>query len=714
MSGNPLEDALSLYQSGRLRDAQKLAERCVERAPDHPEARRLLATILADRGRLAEALTHIQRVVEAHPDHLPAVAALADIQLRAGELSAAEDTLRGAIASDARIGLLHSNLGTVLMRQARIPQAIESYRNALRVQPDFADAQHNLGRALLLIGDLDGAAAQLTTYLTTTPADADARYTLGSIRLAQRRSDATDHLLAAIQLDPAETRYRLDLVQALVYARADEGLTSPADRNALEELLLARYADPDIDPAPLVEVAAELLAADPNFLLLGAHGRMGDLSASDLAIHLASLTRPLFLAMLQGGAIWGPDLEDLARGIRRALLAAASEGALAGLPATIDDLLVALATQAWLNEYVWSADDAERAWLAALGETPREVLIAACYRPLTPGCRDALANIPQAATLIEEQLDAVADRERIAAEVPALAEVADAVSLDVQAQYEANPYPRLQRVNRLTPRRFQDELASVLPLVDRDLLPDTDAPRILIAGCGTGQHVTQTATRYAGAEVLAVDLSAASLAYAGQRARRSGLEVEFMQADILQLGSLGRRFDLIECAGVLHHMADPEAGWRTLLSALADDGVMRIALYSERARHAISAARALFDHLPQTADDIRAARDRLRALAPDHPAAAVLGSRDFYTLSECRDLLFHVQEHRFSIPQLAEIIDRLGLVFLGFELPPGVASDYRERFPDDPAMVSLPDWDAFEQDAPDTFSGMYQFLVRRR
>jgi len=41
--------------------------------------------------------------------------------------------------------------------------------------------------------------------------------------------------------------------------------------------------------------------------------------------------------------------------------------------------------------------------------------------------------------------------------------------------------------------------------------------------------------------------------------------IEYAQADIMELGSFERRFDLIECSGVLHHLGDPLAGWRILV-----------------------------------------------------------------------------------------------------------------------------------------------------
>ncbi len=45
---------------------------------------------------------------------------------------------------------------------------------------------------------------------------------------------------------------------------------------------------------------------------------------------------------------------------------------------------------------------------------------------------------------------------------------------------------------------------------------------------------------------------------------------------------------------------------------------------------------------------------------PDNPIRKIIKSSDFFSLSECRDLLFHVQEHRLTLPQIAQFIDENG------------------------------------------------------
>jgi hypothetical protein len=87
-------------------------------------------------------------------------------------------------------------------------------------------------------------------------------------------------------------------------------------------------------------------------------------------------------------------------------------------------------------------------------------------------------------------------------------------------------------------------------------------------------------------------------------------------------------------------------------------------------------------------------------------------ARDFYTVSEVRDLVFHVREHRMTIPQIAEFLAANKLTFLGFELNADLARRYRARFPDDRTMTNLDCWHTFETENPDAFYYTYQFWIR--
>jgi SAM-dependent methyltransferase len=290
------------------------------------------------------------------------------------------------------------------------------------------------------------------------------------------------------------------------------------------------------------------------------------------------------------------------------------------------------------------------------------------------------------------------------------------VSQAVRQQYEESPYPRWLHPAPADPVPSLDHLlraqfpsSPFVPLNKRGRL------EVLIAGCGTGRQPIEVARQLPGSRVLAIDLSLASLCYARRKARELGLSnVEFAQADLLRIDCLNRSFDLIQATGVLHHLENPMEGWRGLANLLRPRGVMQVGLYSEYARQPVIVARELiaargFQPLPE---DIRRCRQDLFTMQDDR-LRWVTTSRDFFYLSGCRDLLFHVQESCVTIPQIARFLNEAGLAFLGFELEPAIAAAYRLHRPADKPMTDLSAWHEFELQRPETFRGMYQFWIQR-
>jgi SAM-dependent methyltransferase len=439
---------------------------------------------------------------------------------------------------------------------------------------------------------------------------------------------------------------------------------------------------------------------------------------------LAAVAHDIFLrCALETVPLFGAALEVFLTRLRATLLRIAGESLAQSriVEDEIAELFCALARQCFINEYIFAQSEEEtrraatlRDWLAEYLAAQRDiplVLLAAvaAYRPLNslPDAERLFDKAwPESATTLlrqqlREPLQEACDRSAI----PALTAVEDRVSLQVMRQYEDNPYPRWTINWRAPGADGQDPYGR----------GQSGIEEILIAGCGTGRHALEAAMSFPTARVLAVDISRASLAYARRKTREQGLHnIDYAQADILKLTTVGRSFDRIECIGVLHHLADPWAGWRTLLALLKPDGAMRIGLYSDVARQAVVDARALIAErgYRPTAEDMRKLRqdilrendDRLKILT-----AAV----DFYNMSGCRDLLFNVVEQRVTIPQIKAFLDERQLNFLGFELAPRQIEGFQRRFPG-AALTDLDCWHAFEAENPRTFLDMYVFSVRRR
>jgi len=395
-----------------------------------------------------------------------------------------------------------------------------------------------------------------------------------------------------------------------------------------------------------------------------------------------------------------------------------------------DDIVAfacALARQCFINEYVYVEAETESRLASALRDrllrdlasgaaiTPLTLAVVAAYFPLhaLPAV-EALLRREWPATVagllqvqLREPLEEAAERAAIAT----LAPIKDSVSLDVMRQYQENPYPRWT-INPLGAFAADQARGKIIPTEERQARLD-----ILIAGCGTGKHAIQIAQVYPNARLLAVDISLTSLAYARRKTRELGLRnIEYAHADILELGTIDRSFDMIESVGVLHHLAEPTAGWRVLASLLRAAGRMCIGLYSKLARRVITEARARIAArgYRATASDIRRCRQDIIRDA-DHWGLPI-GGQDFYSVSGCRDLLFNVMEHQFTVPEIAAFLRDNDLSFLGFESfeDPTVIENFHKQFAGAADEADLDQWSRFEADHPETFLGMYVFNLGKK
>jgi 2-polyprenyl-3-methyl-5-hydroxy-6-metoxy-1,4-benzoquinol methylase/Flp pilus assembly protein TadD len=578
------------------------------------------------------------------------VYAAAILHYRKGEFVQAENLCRSALSRDPRHVRSLVLLGDVVQQGGRNKLAVKLLSQALELDRADAAAHDNIAIAYQALGRMDEAVAHFT------------------------------HAIALGLRDPE------------ILVKQSAAVTAP----------LKRLADAWPRQARLAE-------------LLGAEGAN------------AMAQEAMLLALLQSKVVHDLELERLLTAIRRGLL----RHAIAGDRQPVDDgglaFFCALAQQCFLNEYVFALGDVEQAEVqqaydrivAALKAGAEiaalDLIVAASYLPLhrLPGAASLLTRAwPNAvARLLTQQIHEPLQEDSDRHDIPALTPIDDAVSLQVQHQYEESPYPRWTAVPQIEPTTVVHFLRDRLNIVPLSWPQTTVGVDILIAGCGTGSHSIDSALRFPKARILAIDISRTSLAYARRKSRALGLtNTEYGQADILKLAALGRRFDVIETVGVLHHLADPAAGWRVLLSLLRPHGLMLVGLYSATARQSLTEMRAFIAErgYGATAEDIRACRQDLIRRSGMPPF------RDFSSTSGCRDLLFNVMEHQFTIPQIEEFVDENRLTFLGFEqLPHDVLRHFQRQFPDADAMRDFESWHAFEQTHPLTFGNMYFFWVQK-
>ena len=198
---------------------------------------------------------------------------------------------------------------------------------------------------------------------------------------------------------------------------------------------------------------------------------------------------------------------------------------------------------------------------------------------------------------------------------------------------------------------------------DRPYRPDLD---ILVAGCGTWQAAKYAACR-PDARIVGIDISPTSLVETERLRHKyqlSNLETRLMPVE--GAGELERQFDLIVCTGVLHHLADPDAGLRALRSVLKPGGVIYLMVYAPYGRTGVYMLQDYCRRLGigSSEPEIQELMTVLKALPQQHPLAAVLrGSRDAANADAIADALLNPRDRSYSVPQLFDLIEGNGLSF---------------------------------------------------
>ena len=758
----------ALMQLGRNSEALAPMQKATSLSPKDVEAHYNYGSILQYLGRLNEAEASYRKALHINPVYAHAHCNLGSVLQVMGRLIEAETCYRMALKINPAYAKAHSNLGAALQDMGKLDEAEKSYRHAIQIQPENSELYYNLSITLKDSGRLAEAEADCRKSLQLNPQYADAHFHLGNIlHDLVRLDEAESSYRQAIQIKPnyiealnnlalllnvqgktmaaLETvKHSLQIKKTIagknIFVSCIKRMRFTQDNHDYR-LLLARAITEAWDrPSELALMSAHFIQLDPviNTCVMQADTAWPEqLSTPDLfdINGLATLSSdPLLIALLESTPLCDIKLEHFLTLARHALLEIATYQSNA-MEKDVSHLIFfsALARQSFINEYVFFYSEGEiqtarklrDELISAIANTtpiPLLSLIAvAAYFPLS--------SLSHAEKLLEQQwpeaVNAVLKQQvtepeaesKLRDTIPRITPIEDEVSLLVQDQYEHNPYPRWVITNSVEKaKNIVGYLCQKFPLATFNRDCKRNDIEVLIAGCGTGQHSIATAQRSQGAQVLAVDLSLSSLAYAKRKSNELGLTaITYAQADLLKLSELGRSFDVIESVGVLHHLANPWAGWHTLLSLLRPYGFMKLGFYSELARRNIVRIR---NHIAaqgygSTNEDIRLGRQHLIALNEDSDFGETLSSPDFFSISTCRDLLFHVQEHRMELGELHSFIKENNLIFMGFEIEAPILHAYKLRFPNDLPATNLEQWGIFEQENPDTFFSMYQFWIQK-
>jgi SAM-dependent methyltransferase len=610
----------------------------------------------------------------------------------------------------------------------RLPEAEALCLTVLARTPEHPFALSLLGFVRMKQERWDEAETILRAASAFHPGNASLAATLAGFYLQRRRlGEAIEPLQRCVRLEPHVRHHRSTLVA--VYEHRQFAAFSDEAKQAM----LACLADDGLTHTLMSRAWWSLVRLDPGSAELLAWFASADYAA------FASAATPERWAAFQGNELVCAGLRRfivpdplVERGVgfaRRWFLeawlaspsspspsasSASSPGPLqAWLP-----LVCTLARVCFLGEHVFATAGEDPAGLRARASRAEEVALLGCYEPLFrhPEAR-RLATLPVAPSpspsasaelsfreLVRVQIHEPLKEAKIKATIPVASPIDDAISRAVQAQYEENPYPRWSTIGQVS-----------LPA---EVIAAGKGKSVLVAGCGTGREAVEAGFIFPAARVDAVDLSRTSLAYGIRQARelKAG-NVFFMQGDLLHAAGLRRSYDLVIASGVLHHLREPRAGFEALLEVLRPGGALKVGLYSTRARVHVTEARdrAARAGFGPTAEGIRAFRAAVLAAPDGDPVKETLCAwDDFYTMSGCRDLVFHAEEHTFTLSEIGVLLDQLSLLVVRLDIKsPAHLAAYQQRFPDDPACTRLASWEVLEHERPNLFASMYSLWLCR-
>jgi SAM-dependent methyltransferase/tetratricopeptide (TPR) repeat protein len=676
--------------------------------------------------------------------------------LKKENLVEAEKSISEAIALDEGNAEYWVTLGVIWGKMNRHNEAVEANRMATTLKPDSADAHHNLGLSLIAIGADSEGLAQLdksfqmlptdelalnlaTLYYTMNDFKKSAFYHLHIYKTKKLAMPETQlYQLAYALFQNGDLSLSLSIMISLVkrfpnkenyinllidlYRRVPHGKFDQDAKDLLENLLKQK----NVRFLFLRNPWTSLFILDPAYLELRKFiyddtNRPDKINEKEL---FKSLKSDFLCLGLQKGLAVSIPIENIFTNVRKYLLTNWKNSET--WPDTCLKFICSLAINCWYNDYVYYETQEEKKLYQELHsfilsqkkpfdktkveELTRLTALLSCYIPLCEAFK-TLDDIPQTKkfqTDLKPLLLAQFEYPRIEREliptIPDFCEIEDKTSLSVQDMYAARPYPRWISTSFLNP--------------SESIADKSKGLQVLVAGCGTGHEPALYCSSLPHAKVTAVDLSLPSIAYGKRKAIELGIDkqIEFLHGDLMKVGELNKKFDFIASSGVLHHLKEPEKGLKAILSTLQDNGRLSISLYSKYARdYTLKPASnyIIEKKYSSSDDDIRQFRRDVMFMTSDNPITRCASAGDFFFLSECNDLLFHVQEHRYTPTMIWEMAERHDLVPFYIAMTTDRLKSFQEIFADQsPLNPEL--LEKFEEKNPKAFIEMFKVFFHRK
>ncbi len=675
------------YKLNNLEKAERIIEEAIKLKPTLPNGYCIKGLILKSLNKYNESRLSLEKAIEIDQNYFDAYINLGLLNKDFNKLNEAEEYYLKALEINNKSAIAHLNLGACYKEKLEMKKAIQHTEIAIEIDNRLKNSYLNLATLYNQAGSYNKALSLAKKEL-----------------LFNKNSGLSYQLIS-------ELIKKGELLN-----------TSEKDNRELLNNILNRK---DISHRELFGNINRLISQEILEKLSIMESDLYESNEFNILIKDRELVKALSLLIF-----CSPLWEKVLGNIRKNILLSYSDKVKASK--AILHFTVGLGSQCFLNEYIYYISKEEKDKLKELKGTINnnknqdyKLAIISCYESLSSINNDIInltsyvSNNKEINNLVNLQFKELNDEKMISKEIKKIGDIKDSISNEVKNQYELNPYPRW-RYNSYA----KENKLNFLSVINSEIYPNkiisnsaqlkNKKINILIAGCGTGIQILE-ASRYSNCEITAIDLSNSSISYAKRKVDEYGLKnVDFIEMDLLELKSLNKRFDLIECSGVLHHMNDPTKGLSNLFDVLEPKGFLKLGLYSKYAREEILKAKEQIKK-----KDIKATIDGIRSFRNDVFNGAlkqlnqITNWSDFYSTSMCRDLCFHSHENCYSLIEIKNMLKVSNLEFLGFTLSKDIKDKYQIDNKDIDSLKDLELWDKFEKSNPNSFREMYQFWARK-
>ncbi len=713
------------------------------------------ALICEGKGEIDKAIKLYKRCTSSFPNHILSKLNLSFLYYKLNDIKKAEILINEAITLRPNLANGYCIKGLILKKLNKYTESKLSLEKALEIDTNYFDAYINLGLLNKDFNYYDDAEKCYLKAINLDNKSAIAHLNLGACYKEKLELDkAIFHTEIAIELDNELENAYLNLAtiynqkgdynKSLEFAKKEAKINKNSDfAYQLISELIRKVDLLEISVKDNRELLKKILNRK-NISHRELFGNINKIISNKSLEKLSILKQELYdnnefiiltkdkelIKALSLLIFCSPLWEKALVNIRKIMLTNYLENK--QIDKNILNFCIALGSQCFLNEYIYYVSKEEETKLEEIknsihnkNDQDYKLALISCYQSLASihnkiiNLNDYKSNNIEFIKLLNLQYKELIIEHEISNKIKRIGKIDDFTSQKVKNQYELNPYPRW-RYNSYSKERKVNYISAINSEIYPNIIHSKQSEladkkiNILIAGCGTGIQILE-ASRYSNCEITAIDLSKSSISYAKRKVNEYGMtNINFVEMDLLELTQLNKRFDLIECSGVLHHMKDPSKGLSNLVDCLEPTGFLKLGLYSKHARQEILKARELINEKA-----IRANLDGIRRFRNDVLSGKIkklneiTNWSDFYSTSMCRDLCFHSQEKSYSLIEIKNMIATQKLEFLGFTISNDLKDKYQSKNKEVKSLTDLKLWDEFEKINPNSFREMYQFWTRK-